>query len=67
MKKLYRSKDNRKICGVCGGLAEYFSVDATVIRLLAVVVGICTAIVGAAIIYFIAAIIMPEEPEYYDV
>jgi phage shock protein C len=33
-KKLYRSRTNRRIAGVCGGLAEYFNVDATIIRLL---------------------------------
>ena len=32
-RKLYRSRDNRMICGVCGGIGEYFNVDATLIRL----------------------------------
>ncbi|MFC2026759.1 PspC domain-containing protein [Chloroflexota bacterium] len=36
-KKLYRSKTNRKIWGICGGLAEYFDVDPTLVRVLAVV------------------------------
>ena len=36
-KKLYRSKKNRKIWGICGGLAEYFDVDPTLVRVLAVV------------------------------
>lgn len=33
MKKLYKSKTDKKICGVCGGLGEYFNVDSTIIRL----------------------------------
>ena len=67
MKKLFRSKTNRQLCGICGGLAEYLNIDATVIRLIVVIVSIFTAIVGALIIYFIASIIIPEEPDYYDV
>ena len=57
-KKLYRSRNNRMICGVCGGVAEYFNIDATLIRLLLVLLG-CT---GSGIVaYFIAAIIIPDE------
>ena len=36
-RKLYKSRHDRKICGVCGGLAEYFGIDSTVVRLIAVV------------------------------
>ena len=58
MKKLLRSKRNRMLCGVCGGLGEYLNVDPDVIRLLAILFG-CT---GAGVIaYFAAAIIIPEE------
>ncbi|MGI5825070.1 MAG: PspC domain-containing protein [Bacillota bacterium] len=67
MKKLYRSKDNRQLCGVCGGIAEYLNIDSTVVRLLAVVLGLCTAVFGALIFYIIAAVVIPEEPDYYDV
>lgn len=56
-KKLVKSRKDRKLCGVCGGIAEYLNVDPTVIRLLMVLV----ACFGAGIIfYIIAAIIMPE-------
>ena len=34
MKKLFRSRENRMICGVCGGVAEYFNIDPTLVRLL---------------------------------
>ena len=59
-KKLYKSKRDKKICGVCGGLAEYFNVDTTLVRLgtaaLVLFVG------GGLIAYIVAAIIMPENP-----
>ena len=54
-KRLYRSRENKMLCGVCGGIGEYFNVDATLIRLLFVLFG-CT---GSGIVaYIIAAIIL---------
>lgn len=58
-KKLFKSRTNRVICGVCGGIGEYFNVDPTIIRLLAVLLGCTTT---GIIIYLVAAVIMPEEP-----
>lgn len=56
-KRLKKSAKDRRICGVCGGIAEYLNVDPTVIRLLAVLL-CCT---GSGIFaYIVAAIIMPE-------
>ncbi|MBS4020969.1 MAG: PspC domain-containing protein [Dethiobacter sp.] len=60
MKKLYRSRDNKIVGGVCMGLARYFDVDVTLVRLLWVVAVIFG---GAGILaYIIAWVIMPEEP-----
>lgn len=57
-KKLYRSNNNKMICGVCGGIGEYFNVDSTIIRLLWAILA-CS---GAGILaYFIAAIIIPRK------
>lgn len=57
-KKLTKSQSNRMLCGVCAGLAEYFNVDPTVIRLLWVILTFCG---GSGILaYIIAAIIIPE-------
>ncbi|MFP3155248.1 PspC domain-containing protein [Lachnospiraceae bacterium ZAX-1] len=57
-KKLFKSRNNRVLCGVCGGLGEYFNVDPTIIRLLLVLLA-CGA--GSGIVaYLVAAIIMPE-------
>lgn len=56
-KKLSRSRDNRVIAGVCGGIAEYFATDPTIIRL----VWAAFALTGTGVVvYIIAAIIMPE-------
>lgn len=58
-KRLYKSSTDKKVCGVCGGIANYFDVDSTVIRLICV---IFTLAGGSGLIaYIIAAIIMPDE------
>ena len=55
-RKLYRSSNNKMVCGVCGGLGEYFSVDPTIIRL----VWALLACSGTGLLaYLIAAIIIP--------
>jgi phage shock protein C len=60
-KRLYRSRDQRMIGGVCGGLAEYLGMDPTVVRLLTVVLGVVS--VGTALIaYIVAMIVVPEAP-----
>lgn len=58
-KKLFRSVDNRMVCGVCGGIGNYFNVDPTLIRL----VWVLASIFGGSglLVYIIAAIIIPEE------
>lgn len=59
-KQLYRSRENRMIAGVCGGLGTYFDVDPTVIRLVAA----AGALMGVGIIaYIIAWIIIPLQPQ----
>ncbi|WP_097006235.1 PspC domain-containing protein [Lacrimispora amygdalina] len=56
-KKLYRSDTDKMLCGVCGGIAEYFDVDPTIIRLLWAILA-CT---GSGILaYIIAAVIIPR-------
>ncbi|MDI6739811.1 MAG: PspC domain-containing protein [Candidatus Edwardsbacteria bacterium] len=60
-KKLYRSRTNRMIAGVCGGLGEYFEVDPTMVRLLAAVAGLVT-FGTAAVVYLIAWVIIPDQP-----
>lgn len=63
-KKLYCSPD-KKMCGVCAGIADYFNVDPTIIRIAAALIGIYTAIIPALIVYFVMALIMPKAPDNY--
>ncbi|MDD6214011.1 MAG: PspC domain-containing protein [Firmicutes bacterium] len=58
MKKLYKSQTDRKICGVCGGIAEYFNIDSTIVRLIWAILVFCF---GTGILaYIIAALVMPD-------
>ena len=58
-KRLYKSVTDKKLCGVCGGIAEYFELDTTRVRLAWI---IFTALGGSGIIaYIIAALVIPEQ------
>lgn len=60
MKKLYRLKSDRKIAGVCSGVAEYLNIDPTLVRLVWLIAFICG---GAGLaVYIIAWIVIPESP-----
>ena len=62
-KKLYKIKEGQKLCGVCGGIAEYFNIDPTIVRLAWV---LFTALGGSGIIaYIICAIVFPEKTEIF--
>ena len=56
MKKLYKS-NNRMICGVCAGLAEYRGIDPTIVRLIWAALGLTGT---GILLYIIAALVMPE-------
>ncbi len=61
-KKLYRSTTDKKLCGVLGGIGEYFGIDSTLVRLVYAIGAVFTAVMPAVIIYIVAAIIIPEGP-----
>jgi len=61
MRKLYKSKTDKKICGVCGGIAESLNVDSTLVRLIWAVLSICGG--GGILLYIVAAFIMPTFEE----
>jgi phage shock protein C len=63
VKKLYLSEVDKKIGGVCGGIAEYFSVDSTIIRLIWLLGSIFTAFFGGVIVYLIAWAIIPPRQQ----
>lgn len=58
-KRLYRIREGKFICGVCGGIAEYFNIDPTLVRLAAVLL---LATGSGILAYIVAAIIIPEKP-----
>ena len=60
MKKLYLSDTDKKICGVCGGIAEYFDIDSTLVRLAWVVLSLMS-VGGGIIVYIAAALIVPKK------
>lgn len=56
VKKLFRSSSDKKICGVCGGLAEYLDLDSTVMRVIFLLLIFCA---GGLLAYLILALVMP--------
>ena len=63
-KRLYNSNNEKVLVGVCGGIADYFDIDPTLVRLLWVIL---LMMGGSGILaYIIAAIIIPNEPEYIE-
>lgn len=59
-RKLMRSKGNRMICGVCGGIGEYLNIDPTLVRLIWLICSLASCGTGL-LIYIIAAVVMPED------
>ena len=60
-KKLYRSKKDKKIAGVCGGIAKYFKIDSSIIRLIWALAILCAG--TGVLAYLVCAFVIPEEPE----
>lgn len=61
MKKLYRSRNEKMIAGVCAGLADYFGIDPTIVRVIFIV--LVFAGLGGILVYAILWVITPEEPK----
>ena len=62
-KRLYKISEGRLIAGVCGGIAEYFNIDPTIVRVIwAVLVACCGT---GLILYLICALVMPTKPPQY--
>lgn len=60
-KRLYKSSRNKKICGVCGGIAEYLNIDPTIIRLITAIIGLAWG--SGILLYIIMAFVMPYDNE----
>ncbi len=65
-KKLYRSRTDVKISGVCGGIAEYLGIDSTIVRVLWVLGSFMTALMFGLLLYVICVFIIPEDSGYID-
>ncbi len=65
-KRLYKNQYDKKLSGVCSGLAKYFNVDATLIRLIWVLVTLLTASFPGILAYIIFACVMENEPDGYQ-
>ena len=66
MKKLYRSRTDKKLFGVCGGLAQYFDLDPTIMRLIAVIL-LFVSFGWAVLIYLVMGLVMPLDDGYTDI
>jgi phage shock protein C len=62
MKKLYRSKKDKVIFGVCGGIGETYDLDPTIVRIITIFLCLSTGILPLLLTYFIAWIIIPKAP-----
>jgi phage shock protein C len=60
MKRLQRSRKERMIAGICGGIAEYFGMDPTIVRILYVLVSVLSVAFPGILVYIIMWIIVPE-------
>ncbi|MCH9621413.1 MAG: hypothetical protein S4CHLAM20_08330 [Chlamydiia bacterium] len=60
-KKLYRSRKDRRVSGICGGLGKFFKLDSNILRLILVVVTFMTAFIPI-VLYIVGTYIIPEEP-----
>ena len=60
MKKLYRSKKNRMIAGICGGIGEYFDIDPTLVRVIYIVVSVFSIAFPGILVYLILWVIIPH-------
>lgn len=60
MSKLRRSTSNRRLTGLCGGVAEFLGINPTLVRLLTVIAGLCSFGI-TVVIYFLASLIIPKQ------
>jgi phage shock protein C len=62
MKKLYRSKENKVLAGIVGGIGEYFGVDPVILRLLWIMLVAFTGFFPGIVAYIVAIIVVPKRP-----
>lgn len=62
-RKLYKSKDNRVLAGVMGGIGEYFNIDPTLLRIGYIFISVFSAVFPGIIVYILMALVIPERPK----
>jgi len=65
-KKLYKSTTDKKIAGVCAGLAHYIGIDPTIVRVVFAVLSLCTSGFPGLLIYIVLALVLPEDNGMID-
>lgn len=65
-KKLYKSTTDKKLCGVCAGIANYFGIDSTIVRLVYTCVTLLVPVFPGIILYIAMAFILPEDNGMID-
>ena len=63
-KRLYKDHSDKKLCGVCSGIAKYFDIDPTLVRLAWTLLAVCAG--SGVLTYIICAIVFPDEPGYIE-
>ena len=66
MQKIYLSDSDKKLAGVCGGVAERFGVDSALVRLAVVFVALITAVFPVVLTYIVATLIIPHRPKMME-
>ena len=61
-KRLYRSRKDRRVAGVCAGIADFLGVDATLVRIAWVLIALAGG--PGLVLYIVLAVVVPEEPEF---
>jgi len=62
IQRFFRSRSDKKVFGLCGGIGRYFGIDSTLVRLIMVVIIITSGIAPGIILYCIVSLVVPEEP-----
>ncbi len=64
-KKLYKSNSDQKLDGVCAGIAKFFGIDPTLVRLVWAILSLASGGITGLLVYLVCAMILPREPEDY--
>lgn len=61
MKRIYKDRQNKMLCGVCAGVADYFNIDPTIVRVIWGVLGLAYGV--GALAYIVCAVVFPDKSD----